>query len=89
MYPTGFPIRCTHREKREIFTRATRANRSASRFLVELAVQLRRVGTNLNQLARRTHDTAPTDTDPPADAEVAEATRAVTEVVQRVRERLA
>jgi hypothetical protein len=35
LYPTGFPIRCTHKEK-EIYARAKRANRSASRFLVEL-----------------------------------------------------
>lgn len=37
-YPTGFPIRCTEAEKQEIFARALRANRSASRFLVELAM---------------------------------------------------
>jgi|SRR5690606_8714074 len=37
-YPTGFPIRCTEAEKQEIFARAVRANRSASRFLVELAM---------------------------------------------------
>ncbi len=74
-YPTGFPVRCTEAEKREIFARAERANRSASRFLVELAiaegdngigaplsreelqvveglmVQLRRVASNLHELA--------------------------------------
>lgn len=37
-YPTGFPIRCTEAEKQEIFARAMRANRSASRFVVELAM---------------------------------------------------
>lgn len=113
LYPTGFPIRCTHREKREIFTRAKRANRSASRFLVELgtlaegqllaphlsseelaaleelAVQLRRVGSNLNQLARRTHISAYTDTEPPTDAEVGEAVRATEELIRLIRERLA
>lgn len=38
-YATGFPIRCTEQEKAEIFAQAARANRSASRFLVELAVR--------------------------------------------------
>ena len=78
-YLTGFPIRCTEQEKAEIFARAARVNRSASRFLVELAmrptgpgfasqrseaetvvleglmVQLRRVASNLQELARDHH----------------------------------
>jgi hypothetical protein len=57
--------------------------------LEELAVQLRRVGSNLNQLARRQHISAYTDIEPPADAEIGEATRAVEVVVRLVRERLA
>jgi hypothetical protein len=39
LYPTGFPIRCTHQEEREIVARAERANQSASRFLVTLAMR--------------------------------------------------
>lgn len=38
-YPTGFPVRCTVAEKREIYARAERACRSASRFLVELGLR--------------------------------------------------
>lgn len=38
-YPTGFPVRCTDAEKREIYARAERARRSASRFLVELGMR--------------------------------------------------
>lgn len=113
LYPTGFPIRCTNKEKREIFARAKRANRSASRFLVELGtledgqllapqpspeelavlealtVQLRRVGTNLNQLAHREHASAYTDVEPPSDGEVREAVRAIEEVIRLIRARLA
>ena len=37
-FRTGFPVRCTEAEKREIFARAELANRSASRFLVERAI---------------------------------------------------
>ncbi|MQA92206.1 MAG: hypothetical protein GEU90_18600 [Gemmatimonas sp.] len=75
-------MRCTEAEKQEIFAMAKRANRSASRFLVELAllrdhenrgtiqsadevaalealaVQLRRLGSNLDALARRSDDLA-------------------------------
>jgi hypothetical protein len=37
-FTTGFPVRCTDEEKKEIAARADRANRSISRFLVELAL---------------------------------------------------
>ena len=37
-YPTGFPVRCSQAEKQKIFSCAERANRSASRYLVELAI---------------------------------------------------
>jgi len=113
LYPTGFPIRCTHGEKREIYDRAKRANRSASRFLVELgtledgqllapqpspeelsvlealSVQLRRVGTNLNQLAHREYASAYNDVGPPSDGEVREAVSAIDEVLRLIRARLA
>lgn len=113
LYPTGFPIRCTDGEKREIFARAKRANRSASRFLVELGtleagqilapqpspeelavlealmLQLRRVGTNLNQLVHREHASAYTDVEPPSDSEVRGAVREIEEVLRRIRARLA
>lgn len=113
LYPTGFPIRCTHKEKREIYTRARSANRSASRFLVELGtlgdgqllaaplgpeeyavlealtVQLRRVGTNLNQLVHREHASAYTDVEPPSDNAVREAIRAIEQVLHLIQARLA
>jgi hypothetical protein len=111
-YSTGFPIRCTHEEKREIFARATRARRSASRFLVELGmreegqlfalpptpqdpslleglvVQLRRLGTILNELARRAQASAFDQTDSPADADLRNAVREVKEVLGELRSRL-
>src|SRR5688572_32450202 len=37
-FPTGFPIRCTHEEKRRIYLSAQEARLSASRFLVEMAM---------------------------------------------------
>ena len=37
-YLAGFPVRCTEAEKQEIFARAERANRSASRFVVESVI---------------------------------------------------
>lgn len=113
LYPTGFPIRCTHEEKREIFARAERANRSASRFLVEsgllkdgqvptaglspaeitllegLLVHLRRVGTNLNELARREHDLAYAEGGSTSDVEVREVLREVGEMLNQLRSRLA
>jgi hypothetical protein len=113
LYPTGFPIRCTHQEKREIFARAERANQSASRFLVKLAmrdgghlmssqaspkefsvleglmVQLRRIGTNLYELARRSDAAEGADAERDAAAEVREAAREVREILDRIRSRLA
>jgi hypothetical protein len=37
-FTTGFPVRCTDEEKLAITARAENANRSLSRFLVELAL---------------------------------------------------
>jgi hypothetical protein len=113
LYPTGFPIRCTHQEKREIFARAGRANQSASRFLVTLAmrdggqlvsfraspmeasvleglmVQLRRIGTNLYELARRGDASEGADAERDAAAEVREVAHEVREILDRIRSRLA
>lgn len=112
-YPTGFPIRCTEAEKEEIFSRAERANRSASRFLVELAVagdddrwgarpsteelqvveglmvQLRRLASNLHELASREHDSAADDSDAPSPAEIDEAVLEVRGMLDQLRSRLA
>lgn len=110
-YPTGFPIRCTEREKAEIFARAASVNRSASRFLVELAVratgpgfaspqsredlavlegllvQLRRVATNLQELARRDHQFVVHE-GAAAPAELDEAVAQARDVLNLVRDRL-
>ena len=112
-YPYGLPVRGTAEEIRTIHTNARKANRSASRFLVELGtlpegqvlaprpseedlavlealmVQLRRVGTNLNQLAHREHASAYTGTEPPTEAEVREVVQAVRELLRTLRGRLA
>lgn len=112
-YPTGFPVRCTEAEKREIFARAERANRSASRFLVELAitdgdngiatrpspedldvmeglmVQLRRLASNLHELASREVGAAGDDADAPSSAEVDEAVLEVRGILDQLRSRLA
>ena len=111
-YPTGFPVRCTDAEKREIFVRAGRASRSASRYLVELAlaengegfsslsspeelgaleglmVQLRRVASNLNELARREQAAANRDADAPPAAEIEEAVLEVRGMLDQIRARL-
>jgi hypothetical protein len=111
-YPTGFLVRCTAAEKQEIFARARRADRSASRFVVEIAlqatpsgaaqvrsseelttlegltVQLRRLGSNLSELARREHDSAYEEADAPADAEIQEALEEVRRMLDRLRSRL-
>jgi hypothetical protein len=111
-YPTGFPVRCTAAEKQEIFARARRAGRSASRFVVELAlqatpsgaahvrsseeltalegltVQLRRLGSNLSELARREHTSAYEEADAPADAEIREALEEVRRMLDRLHTRL-
>jgi hypothetical protein len=112
-YPTGFPIRCTEAEKQEIFARAERANRSASRFLVEravavsehgidvrrlhderellegLTVQLRRLASNLHELADREHASAADDSDAPSPAELDEAVLEVRAMLDQLRSRLA
>ncbi len=107
-YPEAFPVRCTHEEKLAIFARAEQANRSASRFLVELAlrtdtlqlgrrsseeislleglmVQLRRVGTNLAELAHRADASAWDEADPLSEAEVHRAVGEVREMLARMR----
>lgn|SRR5690554_1779234 len=110
-YPTGFPVRCTEVEKQEIFARAKRANRSASRFLVErglsnggngiaslsaeerevvegLMVQLRRLASNLHELASREHAAADDDFEEPSSAEIDEAVIEVRELLDQLRSRL-
>lgn len=111
-YPTGFPVRCTEVEKQEIFSRAERANRSASRYLVELAitngeslrdhrpspeelevleglmVQLRRLASNLQELAGWEHASASDDSDPLFSADVDEAVLEVRGMLDRLRSRL-
>ena len=111
-YPTGFPIRCTLEEKAEIYARAERASRSASRFLVQLGtsgdgeppasrlfpedlsileglmVQLRRVGTNLHELARREHAFLHGETYSPSDDDVEDAVREVSDVIDQIRSRI-
>lgn len=110
-YPTGFPVRCTEVEKQEIFARAERANRSASRFLVELAVsnggngmaclsaedlmvveglmvQLRRLASNLQELASREHAAADDSTDAPAAGDIDEAVLEVRGLLDQLRARL-
>ena len=111
-YPTGFPVRCTEAEKHEIFARAERANRSASRFLVELAVaisdngidtrpsreelevveglivQLRRLASNLHELASREHTSAVDDADAPSPAEIDQAVLEVRAMLDQLRSRL-
>ena len=110
-YPTGFPVRCTEAEKREIFARAERANRSASRFLVEtviadggngnasrpspeelevvegLMVQLRRLASNLHELATREHAAADDDSDVPSAVEIDEAVLEVRGILDQLRSR--
>ena len=112
-YQTGFPVRCTEAEKQEIFARAERANRSASRFLVELAiakgenatdcrpslqelevveglmVQLRRLASNLHELASREHAAADDDSGAPSAAEIDEAVLEVRGMLDQLRSRLA
>ena len=111
-YTTGVLVRCTPAEKKEIYARARRANRSASRFLVELGigenggaaverpppqelavleglmVQLRRVATTLNDLARREHASDHAGIDPPTDAEFRQAATGVKELLDQLRSRL-
>jgi hypothetical protein len=111
-YPTGFPVRCTEAEKREIFARAEQANRSASRFLVEsviaadgnglrsrpsreevdviegLMVQLRRLASNLHELASREHAASGDDSDAPAAVEIDEAVLEVRGMLDQLRSRL-
>jgi hypothetical protein len=111
-YPAGFPVRCTIAEKREIFARARRADRSASRFMVELAlqapssaaaqvrsseeltalegltVQLRRLGSNLSELARREHASAYEEADAPTDVEIQEVLEEVRRMLDRLCSRL-
>lgn len=111
-YPTGFPVRCTEAEKREIFARAERANRSASRFLVGLAmaqggdgkasrpsqeelevieglmVQLRRLASNLHELASREHAASGEDSDSPSAVEIDEAVLEVRGMLDQLRSRL-
>jgi len=110
-YPTGFPVRCTEAEKREIFARAERANRSASRFLVEsviadggksnaarpspeelevvegLMVQLRRLVSNLQQLASREQAAADYDVDALSAVEIDEAVLEVRGILDQLRSR--
>ena len=112
-FPAGFPVRCTDAEKREIFARAERANRSASRFLVELAitggdngiaarpsreelevveglmVQLRRLASNLHELASRDLAADGDDADAPSPAEIDEAVLEVRAMLDQLRSRLA
>lgn len=111
-YRTGFPVRCTAAEKQDIFARAKHARRSASRFLVELAlqestqhhlraisseelsalegliVQLRRLASNLSELATRQHASAYDDADAPADAEVRKAVQEVRRMLDQIRSRI-
>ena len=110
-YPAGFPVRCTEAEKHEIFARAERANRSASRFLVELAVaigdngidtrpsrkelevvaalmvQLRRLASNLHELATLEHAAADDDSDVPSAVEIDEAVLEVRGILDQLRSR--
>ena len=112
-YPTGFPVRCTEAEKREIFALDERANRSASRFLVELVmaeghngigarpsgeeleileglmVQLRRLASNLQELATREHAADDEDSDALSPAEIDEAVLEVRGMLDQLRSRLA
>lgn len=112
-YSTGFPVRCTEAEKHKIFSRAERANQSASRFLVELAiadgdkalnarpsreelevleglmVQLRRIASNLLELASREHTAADDDSEASAAAEIHEAVLQVRGLLDQLRSRLA
>ena len=111
-YATGFPIRCTDAEKREIFARAERANKSASRFLVELgtatapsrnvapspdelailealAVQLRRLGTNLTEIIRRGNSPDFPTSDASSDADLKAVANELRGILETVRERLA
>ena len=112
-YPTGFPVRCTEAEKREIFARAERANRSASRFLVEtvmadgrngnasrpspeelealegMMVQLRRLASNLHELATREHAAADDVSDVPSAVEIDEAVLEVRGMLDQLRSRFA
>ena len=111
-FSTGFPVRCTHAEKQEIFARAARAKRSASRFLVELAtrieahelpscpspeelsllegllVQLRRLGTNLNEIARHQQASEYDRGDRRTDADLRVVVRDVRSVIDLLRSRL-
>ena len=111
-YRTGFPVRCTAAEKQGIFARARQAGRSASRFLVELAlletaschspgrsseelsalegliVQLRRLASNLSELATRQHASAYNDADAPADAEIREVMQEVRRMLDQIRSRV-
>lgn len=111
-YLTGFPVRCTDAEKHEIFIRAERANRSASRFLVELAmaddddgvgarlsgeeleileglmVQLRRLASNLHELASREHAADDDDSGTLAPGEIDEAVLEVRAMLDQLRSRL-
>ena len=112
-FPAGFPVRCTDAEKQEIFARAERANRSASRFLVELAiadgddgiparpsrdeleaveglmVQLRRLASNLHELAGREHGSEVDDADALSPAEIDDAVLEVRAMLDQLRSRLA
>ena len=110
-YPTGFPVRCTEAEKRKIFARAEGANRSASRFLIELGVaddggvgarsspeelqvveglivQLRRLASNLHELASREHAAVDDDFDALSPAEIDEAVLEVRGILDQLRSRL-
>ena len=111
-YEAGFPVRCTDAEKQEIFARAERANRSASRFVVEsviskgengltsrpsweelavlegLMVQLRRLASNLHELASRAHASPVDDSDVPSTAEIDEALLEVRAMLDQLRSRL-
>lgn len=109
-YLTGFPIRCTAAEKREIYAKAERACTSASRFLVELVtkgeehvtvqrseeelsalegliVQLRRLGTNLHELARRACDVDREGQSPSAD-QICDAAQEVKQLLDQLRTKL-
>jgi hypothetical protein len=112
-FPTGLAVRCTEAEKREIFVRAELANRSASRFLVELAVgadagcprsrtsseeleimealvvQLRRIASNLQELASHDYGSAADEPNPPSPGEIDEAVLEVRGMLDQLRSRLA
>ncbi len=53
-----------------------------------LFFQLRKAGVNLNQLAHRENSAAYTDAEPPTDAELREASKAVSELVREIEKRL-